>query len=194
MPVRPLESVRIGGREIWPPFTIPSGIITVTPDLIQRVAEEVPIGLITAKSVGATPRDGYPEPVFSQYSPDSLSTAIGLSNPGYQAWVEEMREFYPIPGKFLLVSGFGETPEEVVRGAEAVAPYADGIELNFCCPHSLRYGEVLAHQGDLTVEITRKVRIHPLSPDVHATFAICSNAASTSTSPASSLYPEAKTS
>ena len=65
MPAQPLEPAHIGNREIWPPFTIPSGIITVTPDLIQRVAEEVPIGLITAKSVGVTPRDGYPEPVFS---------------------------------------------------------------------------------------------------------------------------------
>lgn len=173
MSVRRLEPVHIRDMEIWPPFTIPSGIITVTPDLIQRVAEEVPIGLITAKSVGIEPTDGYREPVFSQYSSDSLSTAIGLSNPGYEAWVEEIKGLYPLPGKCLLVSVFGDRIEDFIRVAEAVVPYADGIELNFCCPHSLQYGEALAYEGDLTVEITRSVRkavsgpiVVKLSPNV----------------------------
>jgi len=149
---------RLGGREIWPPFTIPSGVITTTPDLVRRIAAEVPLGLITAKSVGIAARDGYPEPVFSQYSRDSLSTAIGLSNPGYEAWIEEMRHVYPLDGKFLLVSVFGAALEEFVTVAKAVSPYCDGIELNFCCPHSLEYGAALARQEQLTVEITRAVR------------------------------------
>ncbi|HID10710.1 MAG TPA: hypothetical protein EYP17_05345 [Candidatus Latescibacteria bacterium] len=134
---------------------------------------EVPIGLVTAKSVGASPREGYPEPIFSQCSIDSLSTAVGLSNPGYRAWIEEIKEVYPLEGKFLLVSVFGETVEEFVEVAEAIAPYADGVELNFCCPHSLRYGEALARRGDLTVEVTRSVRrivdrpiVVKLSPNV----------------------------
>ena len=144
-----LEPVAIGDREIRPPFTIPSGIITVHPDTIGRIAREVPIGLITTKSVGVDPYDGYREPVFSQYSEDSLSTAIGLSTPGYEAWIEEIKDIYPLDGKFLLVSVFGETVEEFVEVARAVAPYSDGVELNFCCPHSLRYGEAVAKQGDL---------------------------------------------
>ncbi len=150
--------VSLGGKEIWPPFTIPSGIITVNPDAIQRLAREVPIGLITTKSVGVNPYGGYPEPVFSQYSADGLSTAIGLSTPGYKVWLEEMRGIYPLEGKFLLVSVFGDTVEEFVEVAQAVAKYADGLELNFCCPHSLRYGEAVAKHGDLTVVITEQVR------------------------------------
>jgi len=87
-------------------------------------------------------------------SPQPSAFRTRATKPGWRKY----GEIYPIPGKFLLVSVFGETVEEFVRVAEAVAPYADGIELNFCCPHSLRYGEALARKGDLTVEITRSVR------------------------------------
>ncbi len=148
----------LGGKQIWPPFTIPSGIITVSADIIKRVATEVGIGLITAKSVGLHEFEGYPEPIFSQYSEDSLSTAVGLSHPGVHAWAEEMRGVHPLDGKFLLASIFASNVDDFVTVAKAASECADGLELNFCCPHSLDYGAALARQEELTVQITRAVR------------------------------------
>jgi len=148
----------LGDKDIWPPFTIPSGIITVSADLVQRIATEVGIGLITTKSVGLHEFPGYPEPIFSQYSPDSLSTAVGLSHPGVEAWAAEMQEIYPLDGKFLLASIFASNPEDFVAVARSAAGCADGLELNFCCPHSLEYGAAVARQEELTIEITRAVR------------------------------------
>lgn len=148
----------LGGKDIWPPFTIPSGIITVSADIIKRVAAEVGVGLLTSKSIGLEEFDGYPEPIFSQYSEDSLSTAVGLSHPGVEAWAEEMRELYPLDGKFLLASVFASNLDDFVAVARVAAECADGLELNFCCPHSLEYGAVVARQEELTVEITRAVR------------------------------------
>ena len=153
-----VKPVALGHKRIWPPFTIPSGIVTTNPDTIVRFAREVPIGMITTKSVGKTPFNGYAEPVVSQYSTDGISSAIGLSTMGYRAWVDEMKQIFPLKDKFLLVSVFGATADDFVEVAKAVSEVADGIELNFCCPHSLEYGEVVARQSDLTVEITRQVR------------------------------------
>lgn len=153
-----VKPVTLGRKAIWPPFTIPSGIVTVNPDTIVRFARDVPIGMITTKSIGKTPFNGYPEPVISQYSTDGISSAIGLSTMGYRAWVDEMRQIYPLKDKFLLVSVFGATADDMVEVATAVSEVADGIELNFCCPHSLEYGEAVARQSDLTVDITRQVR------------------------------------
>lgn len=153
-----VKPVTLGHKSIWPPFTIPSGIVTVNPDTIVLFDREVPIGMITSKSVGKTPFNGYAEPVVSQYSTDGISSAIGLSTMGYRAWVDEMKQIYPLKDKYLLVSVFGSTPDDFVEVAKAVSEVADGIELNFCCPHSLEYGEVIARQSDLTVEITRQVR------------------------------------
>lgn len=168
-----VKPVILGTKRIWPPFTIPSGIVTVNPDTIVRFARDVPLGMITTKSIGKTPFDGYPEPVISQYSPDGISSAIGLSTMGYQAWVDEMAEIYPLKDTFLLVSVFGSTADDMVEVAKAVSVVADGIELNFCCPHSRQYGEAVAKQSDLTVEITRQVReaidlpiVAKLSPNV----------------------------
>jgi dihydroorotate dehydrogenase subfamily 1 len=153
-----VQPVTLGHKAIWPPFTIPSGIVTVNADTIVRVARDVPIGMITTKSVGKTPFGGYAEPVISQYSSDGISSAIGLSTMGYRAWVEEMQQVYPLQDKFLLVSVFGSTAADIVEVARAVSVVADAVELNFCCPHSLEYGEAVAKQGDMTVEITRQVR------------------------------------
>jgi dihydroorotate dehydrogenase (NAD+) catalytic subunit len=171
--VEPVKPVILGNKRIWPPFTIPSGIVTVNPDTIVRVARDVPLGMITTKSIGKTPFDGYPEPVISQFSTDGISSAIGLSTMGYRAWVDEMKQIYPLKDKFLLVSVFGSTADDMVEVAKAVAEVADGIELNFCCPHSREYGEAVAKQSDLTVEITRQVRnaialpiVAKLSPNV----------------------------
>jgi dihydroorotate dehydrogenase (NAD+) catalytic subunit len=149
-----VKPVALGHKRIWPPFTIPSGIVTTNPDTIVRFAREVPIGMITTKSVGKTPFNGYAEPVVSQYSTDGISSAIGLSTMGYRAWVDEMKQIFPLKDKFLLVSVFGATADDFVEVAKAVSEVADGIELNFCCPHSLEYGEVVARQSDLTVEIS----------------------------------------
>jgi dihydroorotate dehydrogenase (NAD+) catalytic subunit len=171
--VEAVKPVILGNKRIWPPFTIPSGIVTVNPDTIVRIAHDVPLGMITTKSIGKTPFDGYPEPVISQYSTDGISSAIGLSTMGYRAWVEEMAQIYPLKDKFLLVSVFGSTADDMVEVAKAVSGVADGIELNFCCPHSREYGEAVAKQSDLTVDITRQVRnatdlpiVAKLSPNV----------------------------
>lgn len=153
-----VKRVTLGRKSIWPPFTIPSGVVTVNPDTIVRFAREVPLGMITTKSIGKTPFNGYAEPIVSQYSTDGISSAVGLSTMGYRAWVDEMKQVYPLKDKYLLVSVFGATADDFVEVAKAVSEVADGIELNFCCPHSLEYGEVIARQSDLTVEITRQVR------------------------------------
>jgi dihydroorotate dehydrogenase (NAD+) catalytic subunit len=152
------EHPKLGGRTIAPPFTIPSGIVTVNPGLIAEAAERIPIGLITTKSVGVEPYDGYAEPLVSQWSDGSLSTAVGLSTMGCDEWAREMASVYPLAGRFLLTSVFGKNVEEFLAAVRAVLPVSDGIELNFCCPHSLEYGESVARQKALTVRITREVR------------------------------------
>lgn len=171
--MRDSSRCELGGHKIDPPFTIPSGIITVNPALIAEVARSIDIGLITAKSVGLEPYDGYPEPLISRWPDGSLSTAIGLSTMGCNQWAREMAAVYPLAGRFLLTSVFGRNVAEFLQVVETVLPVTDGIELNYCCPHSLEYGESVARQEALTIEITRAVRqicdkplVAKLSPNI----------------------------
>jgi len=149
---------RLGDRSIAPPFTIPSGIVCVNPDLIIEAARSMNIGLVTTKSIGIEPYNGYPEPIVSQRPDGSLSTAVGLSTMGCDEWAREMADVYPLPNVFLLTSVFGKNVDEFLTATKAVLPVSDGIELNFCCPHSLEYGESVARQEELTIEITRRAR------------------------------------
>ena len=56
-------SIEFLGKTVSGPFTIPSGIVTTAPSIIQRVMDEIPeIGVITTKSIGPVPRAGNREP------------------------------------------------------------------------------------------------------------------------------------
>jgi dihydroorotate dehydrogenase (NAD+) catalytic subunit len=77
---------------------------------------------------------------------------------GCDEWAAEMSSVYPVEDRFVLTSVFGKNVDEFERVTRAVLPVSDGIELNFCCPHSLEYGESVARQEALTLEIARAVR------------------------------------
>jgi dihydroorotate dehydrogenase subfamily 1 len=146
------------GKQLSGPFTIPSGIVTTAPSIIQRVIDTIPeIGVITTKSIGLEPRAGYREPVYSQFAPGCFVNAVGLTNPG----VEEARrglETLTIPDdRFLLVSIFGGSLEEFVEVAKQLAPVADGLELNLSCPHAKGYGMAMGQDPDMVREIVAAV-------------------------------------
>ena len=71
------------GKEISGPFTVPSGIVTCSTNIIRRFFELVPeVGVLTTKSIGPEPREGYREPILTVYVPGSFTNAVGLTNPG----------------------------------------------------------------------------------------------------------------
>ena len=81
------------GKTISGPFTVPSGIVTTAPSIIQAIFDEMPqVGVITTKSVGLEPRGGNREPVYSQYAPGCFVNAVGLTNPGAQKAAQLMAE------------------------------------------------------------------------------------------------------
>jgi len=153
--------LKIGDKEINGRFTIPSGIITTSADSILRVANEIPeIGILTTKSVGPIEKEGNREPILASLGEGTFINAVGLANPGAEEFAGELKEIYPLPnGKFLLTSIFGSTAEELQRIAKVVAPYSDGLELNFSCPHAgSGYGLAIGSSPELTEEMTRAVK------------------------------------
>lgn len=149
------------GKEVSP-FTIPSGIVTTTADTLERIASEIPeVGILTTKSIGLEPRAGNVEPILSQLYKATFTNAVGLANPGAEAFAEELKEIYPLPdGKFLLASIFGATTEEFVKVAKILEQYSDGFELNVSCPHAEKegYGAVIGTNTELTARITYAVK------------------------------------
>ncbi len=147
------------GKSISGPFTIPSGIVTCYPSIIQKIANEIPeIGVITTKSIGLNPRAGYREPILTEYTPNSFLNAVGLANPGAKAFAEEMQKISIPKNRFLLTSIFGKDAEEFVKVATIIEPFSDGIELNLSCPHAEGYGMSIGQDAALVKQITAAVK------------------------------------
>jgi dihydroorotate dehydrogenase subfamily 1 len=167
------------GKTLSGPFTIPSGIVTTAPSIIQYFLDEVPqLGIITTKSIGLAPRAGNREPVYSQYAPGCFVNAVGLTNPGAEAALAGLEALEVPEDRFLLTSIFGGSVEEFVRVAELLAPVSDGLELNLSCPHASGYGMAMGQDPELVREIVAAVKravdipvipkLTPNTPDIGA--------------------------
>ncbi len=147
------------GKRISGPFTVPSGIVTCSTNIIRRFFELVPeVGVLTTKSIGPEPREGYREPILTQYEPGSFTNAVGLTNPGVSRSAELLAELSIPKNKFLLISIFGASVEEYVNVAKELAPHGDGLELNLSCPHAKGLGMAMGQDPALVEEIVSSVK------------------------------------
>ena len=147
------------GKSLSGPFTILSGIVTCSANIIQRVFDTIPeVGVLTTKSIGPEPRLGYREPILTQYEPGCFTNAVGLTNPGAERAAELMSALAVPEDRFLLISIFGGSVEEYVAVARIMAPCGDGLELNLSCPHARGYGMAMGQDPDLVREITAAVK------------------------------------
>jgi len=152
-------STELFGKTLSGPFTIPSGIVTTAVPIIQYIFDHMPeVGVVTTKSIGPEPRDGYREPVLSQYAPGCFVNAVGLTNPGPQRSAELMAQLRVPEDRFLLTSIFGGSIDEFVEVAKILAPVSDGLELNLSCPHAKGYGMAMGQDPDMVQEIVAAVK------------------------------------
>ena len=132
--------------------------MSTTGPIIDYVMQNIPeIGVLTTKSIGLPPRDGYREPVLSQYAKGCFVNAVGLTNPGADKSVEVLGALNIPEDKFLLTSIFGADAEEFAQVARMLAPPSDGLELNLSCPHAKGYGMAIGQDPDLVAEIVAAV-------------------------------------
>ena len=135
-------------------YWLASGILGVTAASLDRVIESGADAVVT-KSIGLTPRKGHPGPVLTT-SHGGLINAVGLTNPGIDAFGEEM-ELLRSKKKPVVLSIFGNTVEEITLVAQkGVQLKPAAIELNLSCPHA-EIGQI-AHSPDLTHEYVSAVK------------------------------------
>ena len=132
---------------------------------LARVLEALKLGAGAAvtKSVGLTPRRGYPDPTIIPCD-SGIVNAVGLPNPGAEDFSEELAS---IQGKGLPVflSVYGSGPEEFSE----LTRMLDGIdfaayELNLSCPHVENVGIEVGSDPELVSLITGAVRSRTKKP------------------------------
>ncbi len=149
-----------------------SGILGYSAESLKRIAK-AGAGAVVTKSVGIQPRSGYPNPTVVQ-AEGGLINAMGLPNPGIDAYTEEIKFSKTILHVPLIVSVFGYSAEEYAQVAKkAVDAGADAVELNVSCPHVKQTGAEIGQNPNLLSEVVLQVKaainkplIVKLSPNV----------------------------
>ena len=140
------------------PLVLASGILGVTATSMHKVIRDG-AGGVTVKSISKLPRTGHPNPTMTGTDHYFLN-AVGLSNPGVDEGVAELKKFKEISNAPLIGSIFAGTADEFAELAEliAVAPI-DILELDLSCPNVGReFGEPFAYSAPAIEKITQDTK------------------------------------
>jgi len=149
-------SVEVCGLRMRNPTMLASGILDETGKSMVAVAK-AGAGAIVTKSIGMEPRIGHPNPSVVELE-FGLLNAMGLPNPGIDAYSEEIREARK-SGVPVIGSVFGGTEEEMGNLAGLMERAgADAIELNLSCPHAKGYGSELGSDPNRVESACRLAR------------------------------------
>jgi dihydroorotate dehydrogenase (NAD+) catalytic subunit len=165
-------SISFAGLTLANPTMLASGILGYSSESLNRIAKGG-AGAVVTKSVGTTPRVGYPNPTIVQ-AESGLINAMGLPNPGIDVFVEEIKYAKTILRVPVIVSVFGYSAEEYAAVAKkATAAGADAVELNVSCPHVKQTGAEIGQNPKTLQEVVEQVKaainkplIVKLSPNV----------------------------
>lgn len=164
--------ISFAGLELANPTILASGILGYSAESLSRVAKGG-AGAVVTKSVGIAPRVGYSNPTVVQ-AEGGLINAMGLPNPGIDAYSQEIRFSKTVLRVPVIVSVFGYSAEEYAAVAKrAVEAGADAVELNVSCPHVKQTGAEIGQSPKFLSEVVQMVKaamdkplIVKLSPNV----------------------------
>jgi dihydroorotate dehydrogenase (NAD+) catalytic subunit len=166
-------AVRIGSLELAYPTLMGSGCYGSGEEYAPFI-DLAKIGGVVLKSVTRLPRLGNDPPRLVA-TPSGMLNAIGLQNPGIDAYLErDVAKFADRPCAVVgSVAGFSVDDYGYVTERLAARDEIDAIELNISCPNVGTEGETFACDPDLARAATRAARaataktlIVKLSPNV----------------------------
>jgi dihydroorotate dehydrogenase (NAD+) catalytic subunit len=144
-----------GGVALELPGMVASGIMDETGASMVRMLE-AGAGAVVTKSIGLEPNPGHETPCFTEVKGGFIN-AMGLPNPGIEAFGPEMEEAVP-HGK-IVGSIYGKNGEEFAELAGKMEDYgACAVELNLSCPHAKGYGMEVGTDPELVESIVKATK------------------------------------
>jgi len=154
--------VVLAGVEMENPTMLASGIMGETGGSLLAMAKGGAGALVT-KSIGSVPRQGHKNPTLVELEYGYMN-AMGLPNPGIEAFGEEMHEASKA-GVPIIGSVFGSSAEEFAALAKRMQDYgAEAVELNLSCPHAKGYGMEMGVDPDVVANIIKEVKAAVVVP------------------------------
>jgi dihydroorotate dehydrogenase (NAD+) catalytic subunit len=141
------------------PLVLASGVRGNNADLLIRAAKEG-AGAVTSKSCSLNAREGHKNPTCVS---DGFYTinAIGLSNPGIEMEVEEIKKAIKETKVPIIASVYENTVQGFVQVASKMAeakPHM--IELDISCPNVHKEGQMFSSTCESSAEVIKAVKEH----------------------------------
>jgi dihydroorotate dehydrogenase (NAD+) catalytic subunit len=158
-------AVDLAGIAMDNPITTASGCFASGPE-IDRFYDVTDLGAIVVKSITPEPREGLPTPRMAE-TPAGMLNAIGLQNPGIDAWLDRDLPWLRSRGAKVIASIAGKTVDDFREVARKLArsgtagPGGGGVvgfEVNLSCPNVEHRGLVFACSPTDSAEVIAAVR------------------------------------
>ncbi len=140
------------------PTILAAGVLGTTGASLCRVARDGGAGAVVTKSIGSAPKTGHSNPSMVRLDCGFLN-AMGLPNPSYPGFLQELDIAKKDSGVPVIASIFGGSPAEFKEVAEGLLPAKpNAFELNVSCPHAEGYGAAVGSNPCLVEAITAAVK------------------------------------
>jgi dihydroorotate dehydrogenase (NAD+) catalytic subunit len=150
-------TVDLGGIALDNPITSASGCFAAGAEM-ERFYDVTQLGAIVVKSVTREPRLGLPTPRMHE-TPSGMLNAIGLQNPGIDAWLAMDLPWLQQRAAKVIASIAGNGVDDYrevarrLRRQEGIV----GVEVNLSCPNVEERGLVFACSADDSAAVIRAV-------------------------------------
>ena len=114
------------------PSMLAAGILGSTAASLNWAARSG-AGAVVTKSFGSRPNKGYKNPTTVEVT-GGVINAIGLSNPGVDAFTHELEKIEKSTP--TIASIYGSSGDEFSQIAAKIENLVDALELNVSCPHA----------------------------------------------------------
>lgn len=138
-----------------------SGILGISQSIFERLYHEN-IGAVVTKSISVSPMKGYPNPTVIPLGGGSYLNAVGLSNPGVDAFSRELSRNKDIPIFISLVGSSEKDFFKMVKTFDALNIL--GYEINLSCPHVSKMGMEVGDDPEAVNKIVKTVRMNTNKP------------------------------
>ena len=156
-------SINIAGMELRNPTMLASGFLGISQAIFNRLYN-ADVGAIVSKSISREPREGYRNPTAVCLEGWSYLNAVGLANPGAEAFSREIASNTNVP---LIISLVGSSHQDF---PPIINKFDDlnilGYEINLSCPHVAKMGMEVGDDPEMVNKIVKTVKSHTLKPVV----------------------------
>lgn len=138
-----------------------SGFLGISQDIFDRIYR-LGAGAIVSKSISIEPFEGYRNPTLVALDEGSYINAVGLSNPGAEAFAREIAFNKNVPIILSLVGSSDSEFPPLIKKFDDLNILA--YEINLSCPHVAKMGMEIGDDPEMVATIVKKIKSNTHKP------------------------------